>query len=157
MNIFLKYKNIIVSVAVVVFFIFIAKGIYVNYTANNSKFGKRYIAMKKKMVLAIKLHKLNTELRKLGKKPFSGDLFGFKKVLEDNADKLGVIVQSFKPSVEKDERNYKQARINMVWNAGYRAITDLIGRLESTGYVEVVSFSRQGSKSFRLVVKVFFK
>ncbi|MFH1768502.1 MAG: hypothetical protein ABH858_05025 [Candidatus Omnitrophota bacterium] len=96
-----KYKTGLVVLMVVSFFIPGVKEQIVDYFRKEAVIKQKGQDLEEKMTINNILIGVNKEIDKFEIKPFAGDIFDFKKFIEDTAEKTGIVIDTLNRGGER--------------------------------------------------------
>lgn len=153
----LKYKNIIVAILILTIMFMVMKNIYLAYVKDKGKLAERQKLVEEKESLSVEIKQAEKELKYLKSNIFDGNEFDFKKTIESEAIKAGVVIQSLKPSAQGEGISYKKFGYAMRLTASYKKVTDFVKSLEGTRAVEIRRLDRVGIDQFIITFLVILK
>ncbi len=157
MDSLIKHKNIIAVFLISIIFVFIARQIHSSFIQKYRKLDKEKKEFEEKKVLANTLSNIEEEFNNLKKRVFKGDIFDFKKVIENNAAKRKIIVDSLIPKELENRKEYKKVRFILELKTDYDSLRKFVSNLESTGCVDIRYLERRGFHKYLLEVVVILK
>lgn len=126
---FLKYKNLILAVAIVFVFGIIARSIAAHYSLEKEKLEARKNNLQNNKRIIRKWENLEKEYNELKKKFLHGNTLVFKKSVEEKAQETGVNITSLNIS-RADKEFYREERIRLKLTCPYRNLRDFIKLIE---------------------------
>ncbi|RLF32453.1 MAG: hypothetical protein DRN08_06630 [Thermoplasmata archaeon] len=151
-DVILKYKNILISLMVVVVMLFAANKIYSGYLDSEERLNNREKSIENIEVLAGNLKKMDKQLKDIEAKIFNGDIFDFKRFLERTAEGSGVTVNSFKPHTIKERKSYKKVEVNIDITADYKGLNSLIHAVEDAASATIIKLDRRKNSGHYIIV-----
>ncbi len=149
MNELLRFKNIIIAVAVVAIFAFVGKNINDNYNTKKEDIRLKENVLKEGEITINKWVKLDQEYKVLAAPLFTGDTLALKTLVEQKAQDNGVEISSLTiRTIDKDF--YWEAIVKVNFSCPYNNFKNFIRSLEEKS-VEVdrlrMNYSKDGLKT----------
>jgi len=147
----LKYKNIFASLIVVLVVLFAAKNIYTGYLNKEEKLNNQEKSIEDVKVLAGNLERIDKNLKDMKEKIFNGDIFDFKRFLEQAAKESKVAINSFTPRTIKTIDSYNKVKVTIDITADYKGLTNLIHAIEDTASATIIRLERRKQSGHYLI------
>lgn len=144
-KILLRYKNIIAVIIVILVAIVVDGVIYLKYLEKKEATEREKEELNKKLSLAKRINIIDRRLKKIDKKFLHGDVLDFKKSVEKKIEDLNknysISVLSLKPELIETGKFYKKARLSLQLACNYKALVELIKKLEEMSSLEIENLS----------------
>ena len=154
----LRYKNILLSIAIIAVFIFVIKGLWGRHSAIIADLKTKTSDLEKGKLLVEKWNEVSIEYDKLKEGFFIKDQVFFKKFLEEKTKSYGVNVTYLSP-LRKQEDFYSEMSFNVkVISDSYATIVNFLNALEEKKVIIEtlrVRNAEEKKKSADITVKSF--
>ena len=147
-----KYVNIIIVLIIALVSGVIAKKVHSNYLWRKNELERRRKEMEQKKIWSTKIINIEKGIKLLRAKPLEGDIFYFKKLIEDAAKKSEVTIILFKPMMKGETDDYKEAEVTLRVYGSYKNLTTFIKTLEDLGVIEVVNLRKDRGDNYSLII-----
>lgn len=144
MEFFLRYKNIVVPLLIVVGFLWGFKKVHTHFADISKALEKQASDLKQKEILLAKLGKINNAYSAVKDNFFAKDTTLFKRYVEDSARKNGVNITHFRPASERDQGFYWEVGAELVIWCSYTNLVKFIKSLEAK-YISVSVLTLSGA------------
>lgn len=155
---FLRYKNILISIIIVVVFIFVIKGLWERHSSVIAELKNKAGDLEKNELLIEKWNKASSEYDNLKDNVFMKDQVSFKKFLEEKTKSYGINVTYLSPT-RKQEDFYSEMSFNIkAISDSYATIVNFLNALEEKKVIIEtlkVSATEDKKKSADITVKSF--
>jgi Tfp pilus assembly protein PilW len=154
----LRYKNILLSIIIIVVFIFVIKGLWTSHSLVIADLRTKTSDLEKGKLLIEKWYEVSTEYDKLKENFSMKDEAAFKKFLEEKTKSYGINVTYLSP-IRKQEDFYSEMSFNIrATSESYATIVNFLNALEEKKVIVEtlkVRGAEDKNKSTDITVKSF--
>lgn len=152
----LRYKNILLSIIIVVVFIFITKGLWAGHSLLIEDLKKKMSDLESGKLLIERWNVANNECNKLKEGLAIKDEVSFKKFLEEKTKNSGINVTYLSPT-RKQEDFYSEISFNLrATSDSYATVVNFLNALEEKG-VSLEALKVRNTEDKKMAVDVTVK
>ena len=158
MDDFLKYRNVIVNVLVIVVLGIVVKLVYSSYLEEEKRIHQESEAIVKKKDLIKEANQIKKKVEERKSRIFRGSMLQIKKTIESTALKSGIKIISLRPTKGKKEEEYTDVIFSLNVRGNYKQLVDFVEKLEGNYLIDFQNIDqKERQNGFSLRVKVFLE